>query len=60
MVHVANAIAHGLDLSGQDDALVPPLSATGWERFASEDAAWFALFARIERTFDEMSRIMLA
>ncbi len=60
VVHVANAIAHGLDLSGQDDALVPLLSSTGWERFALGDAAWFALFGQVERTFDEMSRIMLA
>ncbi|APA67745.1 HDOD domain-containing protein [Janthinobacterium sp. 1_2014MBL_MicDiv] len=60
VVHVANAVAHALDLSGQDDALVPPLSASGWARFALADAAWFALFRQTERTFDEMSRIMLA
>ncbi len=60
VVHMANAIAHGLDLSGLEDALVPPLSATGWDRFALGDAAWFALIGQTERTFDEMSRIMLA
>jgi len=60
VVHVANAVAHALDLSGRDDALVPPLSDAGWERFALSDAAWFALFGQIESTFDEMSRIMLA
>lgn len=59
VVHMANAVAHALDLSGQDDALAPPLSATGWDKFALGDAAWFALLGQTERTFDEMSRIML-
>ncbi|MGK5079361.1 HDOD domain-containing protein [Janthinobacterium sp. HLX7-2] len=59
LIHVANAVAHALDLSGLDDALVPPLSAAGWHSFALSDAAWFELLRQTERTFDEMSRIML-
>lgn len=60
VIHVANAVAHALDLSGQDEVLVPPLSPAGWRSVALSDAAWFALLRQTERTFDEMSRIMLA
>ncbi|AQR70363.1 histidine kinase [Janthinobacterium sp. LM6] len=59
-VHLANAVALGLDLAGVDDALVPPLSPTGWRSVALDEPAWLALLQQTEHTFDEMSRIMLA
>lgn len=59
-VHLANAVALALDLAGVDDALVPPLSSTGWRSVALEEQAWLALLRQTEHTFDEMSRIMLA
>ncbi|WP_300759716.1 HDOD domain-containing protein [Janthinobacterium sp.] len=59
VVHLANALAHALDLAGQEDALAPTLSPTGWRNVALGDTAWFALLRQTERTFDEMSRIML-
>ena len=59
LVHMANAVAHALDLAGCEVALVPPL-APAWRLVALDDAAWFALLRQAERTFDELSRIMLA
>ena len=59
-VHMANAVALALDLAGVDDALVPPLSPTGWRSVALDEQAWLALLGQTEHTFDEMSRIMLA
>ena len=59
LVHMANAVAHALDLAGIEAALVPPLSPA-WRLVALDDAAWFALLRQAERTFDELSRIMLA
>lgn len=59
LVHMANAVAHALDLAGCEAALVPPL-APAWRLVALDDAHWFALLRQAERTFDEMSRIMLA
>ncbi|KKO62963.1 Ribonuclease Y [Janthinobacterium sp. KBS0711] len=59
-VHLANAVALALDLAGVDDALVPPLSPAGWRSVALDEQAWLALLEQTERTFDEMSRIMLA
>lgn len=59
-VHMANAVALALDLAGVDDALVPPLSPTGWRSIALDEPAWLALLEQTEHTFDEMSRIMLA
>jgi len=46
-------------LSGIEAALVPPLSPA-WRLVALDEAQWFALLRQAERTFDEMSRIMLA
>ena len=60
VVHMANAVALGLDLAGVDDALVPALSPTGWRSIALDEPAWLALLEQTEHTFDEMSRIMLA
>lgn len=59
LVHMANAIAHALDLAGSEEALVPPL-APAWRTAVLDEAHWFALLRQAERTFDDMSRIMLA
>jgi putative nucleotidyltransferase with HDIG domain len=59
-VHLANAVALALDLAGVDDALVPPLSPSGWRSLVLDEQAWLALLRQTEHTFDEMSPIMLA
>ncbi|WP_312434267.1 HDOD domain-containing protein [Janthinobacterium sp.] len=59
LVHVANAVACALDLAGREEALVPPLSPA-WRALALTDTHWLALFGQAERTFDELSRILLA
>ncbi|MGK5023827.1 HDOD domain-containing protein [Janthinobacterium sp. RB2R34] len=59
LVHLANVLAHALDLAGIEAALVPPLSPA-WCLLALDDEQWFALLRQAEHTFDEISRIMLA
>jgi putative nucleotidyltransferase with HDIG domain len=55
----ANAIAHGLDLSGTEDDLAPPLSQSVWDALALNEAQSLALFAEVESTFDDMCQILV-
>lgn len=48
VVHVADAVVHALDLSGEPDAMVPPVSAEAWERLALPAPALQAVFAAVE------------
>ena len=53
LVHVANALAHGLGLADDPDELVPPLSDLAWSRL---NIAWDRLpgaMARIEGEFED-------
>jgi putative nucleotidyltransferase with HDIG domain len=59
LVHAANTIAHGLDLSEQMDDLVPPMSQTVFDALALSDADWNNLFSKTESTYHEMSQILV-
>lgn len=59
LVHVADALASALDLSGQADEQVPPLSPRGWQLLALSDAAWLDVFAETELLFEEMCQILV-
>jgi putative nucleotidyltransferase with HDIG domain len=43
-VHVAGAIAHGLDLAGDAHEIVPPVDVGAWRRAALDDEAFCRLF----------------
>ncbi len=58
-VHVANAIAHGLDLSEQDDDLAPAVSERVWCTLALSDAVWQQVFRETEQTFKEICTILV-
>jgi putative nucleotidyltransferase with HDIG domain len=60
IVHVADAIVHALDLAGDDDELVPPLSTVAWEAMGLNEEAYLHLFRETEQQFGEMSAIMTA
>jgi putative nucleotidyltransferase with HDIG domain len=59
VLHAANAMAHGLDLSGVEDDLAPPLSQEVWDALALSDAQCVALFTEVEAAFEEMCQVLV-
>lgn len=60
IVHVANAIAHALDLSGSDDDLVPPIAEDAWNRLNIGPAEIRRVFHETEAGFEEACQILTA
>jgi putative nucleotidyltransferase with HDIG domain len=58
VVHVANVIAHGLDLQGDADDVVPPLVQGAWDSLRLDAAALRAVFAATEAQFEETCQIL--
>jgi len=48
-VHVADNMTHALDLSGQAEDMVPPLSLASWQRVALTPQ-------QVQRTFERTER----
>lgn len=48
LVHVADAIAHALDLSGADDEMVPDIETSAWARLALSPMQCLRVFERTE------------
>lgn len=59
IVHVANAIVHALDLSGEDNDLVPPVSPNAWEDLGLSEDVYQHVFHETELMFEEVSRVLL-
>ena len=59
LIHAANIVAHGLDLAGDEDDLVPPLSELAWSTLNLSDAAWLQVFRDTEATFHDMCQVLL-
>jgi putative nucleotidyltransferase with HDIG domain len=57
IVHVADVIAHALDLSDHEDDLVPPLVESAWDRLNLGQDALRNIFRRTEAEFDEACQI---
>lgn len=60
IVHVANAVVHALDLSGQEDDQVPHISTVAWEGLGLDETAYRQIFRETELQFDEVSRVLLS
>lgn len=58
VVHLADAVAHALGLSGRLDDLVPPLAGPVWRAAGLSDAQWEEVFAATEREHEETCRIL--
>jgi putative nucleotidyltransferase with HDIG domain len=60
IVHIADAISHALDLSGEEDDLVPPISTAAWSRLglASETSA--RVFRDMESQFEGICQVLVA
>jgi putative nucleotidyltransferase with HDIG domain len=60
IVHVADGVVHALDLTGQEDELVPPLSSVAWTALGLDEEVWLQVFRETELQFEEMATILMA
>ncbi|HVK93346.1 MAG TPA: HDOD domain-containing protein [Noviherbaspirillum sp.] len=60
VVHVANAIVHALDLSGDQHDLVPPIVERAWSSLNISPATLKSVFRETESQFDEACMILTA
>ncbi|MCY0915558.1 HDOD domain-containing protein [Massilia antarctica] len=60
LINAANVFAHALDLSGEEDDLVPPLSQALWMSLALSEADCAKLFRDAESTFVDMCKILVS
>jgi putative nucleotidyltransferase with HDIG domain len=60
IVHVANAIVHALDLSDQEDDIVPSVSSIAWQGLGLDEQTYLQVFHETELLFEEVSHVLLA
>jgi putative nucleotidyltransferase with HDIG domain len=60
IIHVADGVVHALDLAGQEDELVPPLSSLAWTALGLDEEVWLQVFRETELQFEEMATILMA
>lgn len=60
IVHVANAIVHALDLGGEADSLVPPVSDQAWASLRLDGEMLRAVFSETEEQYEEACSILSA
>lgn len=54
VVHVADVMAHALDLCPREDELVPPLSAVAWNRLGIDWGRFKQMLATVEDQFEDV------
>ncbi len=59
VVHVADNMAHALDLSHWDDDMVPPLSMAAWSRLALTESVCVQVFRATESQHDAVCQALL-
>jgi HD-like signal output (HDOD) protein len=60
VIHVADNMAHALDLSRLADDLVPPMNLVVWASLKLKDEQCLALFSNVEAQHEELCRTLLA
>jgi len=58
VIYMANILAHALDMSGQEDDQVPPVSLEVWQALGLDDGAWDSAFAEAEQLFHDMCQTL--
>ena len=58
VIYMANILAHALDMSGQEDDQVPPVSPEVWQALDLGDGAWDSAFAEAEQLFHDMCQTL--
>ncbi len=59
IVHVANAIVHALDISGEEDELVPAVSSAAWAALGLNEEAYLHVFRETELQFEEITLMLM-
>jgi HD-like signal output (HDOD) protein len=59
IVHVAEAIAHALDLAGEPDDLVPAVSSAAWAALGLPEEVYLQVFRETEVHFDEIAVVLM-
>ncbi|MES2935097.1 MAG: HDOD domain-containing protein [Pseudomonadota bacterium] len=59
IVHVADAIAHALDLSHVADDLTPPVSMVAWQGLGLKDEVYLQVFRETQLQFEAISTALL-
>lgn len=59
IVHVANAIVHALDVAGEEDDLVPAVSAAAWTALGLNQEAYMHVFRETELQFEEITQLLM-
>jgi putative nucleotidyltransferase with HDIG domain len=60
IVHVADAIAHALDLAQLPDGLVPPVSTVAWTALGLDEEVYLHLFRETELQYEEIAMVLLS
>ncbi len=60
IIHVADAIAHALDLAQAPAELVPPLSDVAWNALKLDEGSCLQLFRETELQYEEIAQALLA
>jgi putative nucleotidyltransferase with HDIG domain len=54
VIHISDAIAHGLNLENDANALVPPIADSIWNRLAGQQDALISSLAEIDKLYQEL------
>jgi putative nucleotidyltransferase with HDIG domain len=60
LIHIADAIAHALDLSMDEDDLVPPICLGAWNRLKLDQNAFLQVFQEAEQQFKGACQVLPA
>jgi HD-like signal output (HDOD) protein len=60
IVHVADAVAHALDLAALEYDLVPPVSPVAWSALGLDEDAFLQLFRETELHYEEITAVLAA
>ena len=60
IIHVADAIVHALDLSQNENDLVPPVSSVAWTALGLDESVYLQLFRETELQYEEIQMVLLA
>lgn len=58
VVHVANVLAHALDLAGDPEALVPPPAAAAWQRLGLNEKQLRTVLEQTEHHFNGFAKLL--
>jgi putative nucleotidyltransferase with HDIG domain len=59
IIHVANAIVHALDMVGDANEAVPPVSPVAWKAMGLNEEAYLHVFRETEVQFDEIAAALM-